>query len=374
VEPAGAAGIAAVVVKPLTAAALDALPALGLRPVARDPDGGGATIAGPPWAFVKAAEREGPARGAAAAAAEALERHGRLDFRLGGKRRLDLSRPVVMAVVNVTPDSFSDGGELATPEAAAERAVAQAARGAALVDVGGESTRPGASPVAAAEEIARVVPAIERIVKAAPGAVISIDTVKAEVADAALRAGAAIVNDVSGLRREPALGEVAARHGAAILLGHMRGTPATMASLAVYGDVVAEVLDELAASVKSARAAGIPDDRIVLDPGFGFSKTAAHNWELLRRLAELRSLGYPLAVGASRKSFLGEALGGRPPAEREDATAAVSVLSALAGARILRVHESGPTLDALAVVNALTARDDPADLAAPPEGAPRARS
>lgn len=347
-------GTAVVAVSSLTAAAEHALPAFGLRVM---PEGAGGTqrrVAGPPWAFAAAAAREGPAQEAARAASEAISLYDRETFTLGGKRALELTSPVVMAIVNVTPDSFSDGGTFASAEAAATFAANQVALGAAIVDVGGESTRPGASPVKTSEELARTIPVIEDLLSRHPAAYVSIDTVKPEVADAALRAGASMVNDVTGLARTPELAAVASQHGAALLLGHCRGTPDTMASLAHYGDVVADVHSELASSVDRARDAGIPADRIVVDPGLGFSKTAPHNWEILRRLGELRSLGFPIAVGASRKSFLGSILADRPPKDRDVATAAVSLVAMLAGAKILRVHDVRGTRDALAVGNALT--------------------
>jgi dihydropteroate synthase len=257
-----------------------------------------------------------------------------------------------MGIVNVTPDSFSDGGEARDPDGAARSAASQLSDGAAIVDVGAESTRPSASQVSAEEELGRLLPAIRAIRAAAPGARLSVDTVKATVAEAAVAAGAAIVNDVSGLDADPAMADAVANVGVPVILGHRRGTPQTMQSLARYGDVVAEVFDELAERIERARRAGIAPERILVDPGLGFSKTAAHNWEILQRLGELRSLGVPIVIGPSRKSFLGEILGSRPPKERDDATLACVVLAAEAGASILRVHRVKPAADALTVVRA----------------------
>jgi dihydropteroate synthase len=260
-----------------------------------------------------------------------------MDWILRHDQKLPLDRPVVMGILNLTPDSFSDGGRVPTREAALERARRMAAGGADLLDVGGESTRPGAAEVSAAEEIRRVVPVI-RALKDALELPISVDTRKAEVARAALDAGADLVNDVSGLA-DPAMGGVIAAGGAGVVLMHMRGTPATMQGLARYGDVVAEVRAELGASLERARAAGIRDEAIALDPGIGFAKTAEHNLALLARLPALAPLGRPLLVGVSRKAFIGALLGGIPPAERDAGTLGACVAAFDRGARIFRVHE-----------------------------------
>jgi len=273
-------------------------------------------------------------------------------WRLAGGRVLDTSRPLVMGILNVTPDSFSDGGELAGgPAHALERGRAMVDAGAALLDVGGESTRPGAAPVSEAEERARVIPVIEALTRELDVPV-SVDTRKAGVTRAALAAGARIVNDVSGLNHDPTLADVVAEGGAGLVLMHMRGEPADMMGHARYHDVVAEVRDELSASVARARAAGVPDSAIVVDPGLGFAKTAEHNLIVIRRLAELEALGQPILVGPSRKSFLGRILD-VPPAERVIGTVAACVAAYLAGARIFRVHDVAPVAQALQVAEAI---------------------
>ena len=243
-----------------------------------------------------------------------------------------------MGVINITPDSFSDGGALFDPTAAVAAGERMVEQGAGILDVGGESTRPGASTVDAAEEQRRVIPVIEALAKRVD-VPISIDTYKAGTAAAALGAGASIVNDISGLRYEPALGEVAARAGAAVVLMHTRGRSRDMYRQASYGDVVAEVLDELRESISFAAGAGIPKDRILIDPGLGFAKEAPHSFEALARLDEFSELGRPLVAGPSRKSFLERALGGQIPAAARDwATAAAVTAAVLAGAHVVRVH------------------------------------
>ncbi|MDP3966778.1 MAG: dihydropteroate synthase [Nocardioides sp.] len=263
-----------------------------------------------------------------------------------------LDRPLVMGILNVTPDSFSDGGRWAEPGAAVEHGRRLLAEGADLLDVGGESTRPGATRPVVAEELDRVVPVIEAL--AAEGACLSVDTMRAEVADAALRAGARVVNDVSGGLADPEVLAVTAAYEAAYVAMHWRAHAATMAEHARYDDVVGEVRAELAERLAAACAAGIREDRVVLDPGIGFAKTAAHNWELLGDLPRLASLGRPLLLGVSRKTFLGALLAGpdeapRPVGERDDATTALSALAAAAGAWCVRVHTVAPTLDAVRV-------------------------
>ncbi len=265
---------------------------------------------------------------------------------------LSLDKPVIIGILNVTPDSFSDGGHLPTVEAAIEHGEQLTAHGARLLDVGGESTRPGATPVPADEEIARVVPVISGLVKRGFGAV-SVDTRKADVARAALDAGAAIVNDVSGLQFDPALAAVVARAEVGLILMHMRGTPATMDDLAKYAHVAPEVAAELATTADKAERTGIARERIVVDPGFGFAKTAAQNFRLLDELATIVALGYPVAVGLSRKRFLGAATG-RPVAERDRATAVACALAAERGARLFRVHDVALTREALALAGATT--------------------
>jgi len=258
-----------------------------------------------------------------------------------------------MGIVNVTPDSFSDGGALLDPARAIDAAVQMVADGADLLDVGGESTRPGAEPLGAAEEMRRVLPVIEGLA-ARVRVPISIDTYKPQVAEAALGAGASLVNDISGLRYEPDLAKVAAKHGAALVLMHTRGRSRDMYEHAVYHDVVDEVLDELRESVAFATGAGVPPDRIIVDPGLGFAKDAAHTYEALARLDEFSQLGRPILVGPSRKRFLtkpfdvaqgkpydaaqGRPRGETPPAERDWATAAAVSAAVLGGAHIVRVH------------------------------------
>jgi dihydropteroate synthase len=268
-----------------------------------------------------------------------------------GARLLDGPGPFVMGVLNATPDSFSDGGAFLDPDAAAARAFAMAEEGADLVDVGGESTRPGAPEVPAAEEIRRVVPVIARLRARGFPLPVSVDTRKGAVARAALAAGADLVNDVSGLS-DPDLARAVAEAGAPAVLMHMRGTPADMASRAVYRDVVAEVREELRAALGRAVAAGIPEERLVLDPGIGFAKTAEQSLALLARLAELRSLGRPLLVGPSRKSFIGKVTGA-PVEARLPGTLAAVAAAVLAGAEIVRVHDVGPAREAARVAAAI---------------------
>ena len=247
-------------------------------------------------------------------------------------------RTLIMGVINVTPDSFSDGGRLLDPQRAIDAGVQMVADGADLLDVGGESTRPGADALAEHEERRRVLPVIEGLA-ARVSVPISIDTYKPAVADAALGAGASIVNDISGLRYEPDLAGIVARHRGVIALMHTRGRSRDMYKDANYHDVVDEVLDELRESVAFATGAGIAGDRIIVDPGLGFAKEASHTYEALARLDEFSELGRPLLVGPSRKRFLTRALGGEVPAhDRDWATAAAVTAAVLAGAHIVRVH------------------------------------
>ena len=271
---------------------------------------------------------------------------GTLTFR---RATFDLSRTIVMGVVNVTPDSFSDGGSYADTAQAIAHGGALVAEGADIVDVGGESTRPGAAAVPVKEEAARVLP----VVRALAGAVtVSVDTYKAAVAAAALDAGAEIVNDVSGGALDPELLAVVARHRAYVVLGHMRGTPAEMQGHARYTDVVREVKSELSERIDAAIAAGVAGTHILVDPGLGFAKSGAHNLSLLAGLAEIAALGMPVVVGASRKSFLG-ALTGRDAGERETATAAANTAAILNGAAMVRVHDVRTQKDAIAVADAI---------------------
>jgi len=263
-----------------------------------------------------------------------------------------LDKPLIIGIINVTPDSFSDGGHLASVDAAVEHGARLTAHGARLLDVGGESTRPGAAPVPVQEEIARVIPVIEELVRRDLGPV-SVDTRKAEVARAAFAAGAAVLNDVSALRFDAALANTAREAQAGVILMHMRGTPATMDDLAQYRHVAPEVAAELGALADRAEGEGIARERIVLDPGFGFAKTATHNLRLLDELATIVALGYPVAVGLSRKRFLGAATG-RPVEDRDRATAVACALAWERGARLFRVHDVALTREALALASATT--------------------
>ena len=261
-------------------------------------------------------------------------------------------RTLVMGIVNVTPDSFSDGGRFLDPARAIEHGLALVREGCDLLDIGGESTNPFVSqPIDAAEELRRVLPVVRELALRA-GVPISIDTSKAEVAEAALANGAEVVNDVSGLARDPRLGRVCAEQGAALCLMHMRGTAQEMNARARYDDLHGEVAAELDASLSRALEAGVDPERIILDPGLGFAKTAAHNFALLRRLRELLQLGRPLLVGASRKSFLGKATGKAAP-DRLYGSIAAAALAAMSGAAVIRVHDVAQTREALAVADAV---------------------
>ena len=263
-------------------------------------------------------------------------------------RVLDLGRPLVMGVLNVTPDSFSDGGRYQDVQSAADRAWQMVEEGAALIDVGGESTRPDAEPVSETEELKRVMPVIERIAELP--AVISIDTSKPRVMREACAAGAGLINDVYALRQPGAM-QAARETGAAVCLMHMQGEPRVMQDQPHYKVVVAEIGEFLAARRQACIAAGIPAERIVLDPGFGFGKTLAHNLTLLARLGELRVLGGALLVGISRKSMLG-ALTGLPPGQRVNAGLAAATLAVLQGARIIRTHDVRATVEAVKLATA----------------------
>jgi dihydropteroate synthase len=262
-----------------------------------------------------------------------------------------------MGVVNVTPDSFSDGGEWFDGDAAVAHGLDLVQQGAQILDVGGESTRPGAEPVAQDEELRRVVPAIEALAEAVPGAVLSVDTTKHAVAAAALDAGATYVNDVTALRHDPDLAALVADRGVRCCLMHMQGDPRSMQTDPRYGDVVEDVKAFLSERVEAALAAGIAQDRIDLDPGIGFGKELHHNLQLLKRLDELVALGLPVLVGTSRKSFLGRLTGRSQPHERVVASTATSVMALERGAAKFRVHDVAAHADALAVA-AATLRAD----------------
>ena len=267
-----------------------------------------------------------------------------------GSRVLDLTHPHVMGILNVTPDSFSDGGRFAARDAALRHAAAMVAAGATLIDIGGESTRPGARPVSAVEELERVAPVVEAV-SAELDVVISLDTSTPAVMREGARLGAGMINDVRALRRDGAL-EAAADSGLAVCLMHMLGEPGTMQQDPQYRDVVIEVRDFLAQRMTACADAGISVERIVLDPGFGFAKTLAHNLSLFRRLETLHELGRPLLVGVSRKSMIGQALG-REVHERLAGGLALAALAVAKGAGIVRVHDVAETADAVRMIAAV---------------------
>lgn len=267
-------------------------------------------------------------------------------------------RCLVMGILNVTPDSFSDGGLYARTRQAIDRGLDLAAQGADIVDVGGESTRPGARPVALAEELARTVPVVRELARA--GVCVSVDTMHAPVARAAVEVGACLINDVSGGLADPGMGPVVAAAGVPYVATHWRAPGREMDRHADYGDVVADVTVELDARVRQLTLQGVDPARIVLDPGLGFSKRTEHDWTLLAGLGTLRQLGFPLLVGASRKRFIGAALanggaGDVPPGGRDSATAAVSALAAAGGAFCVRVHDVRASLDAVRMAAAYAA-------------------
>ncbi|WP_287834496.1 dihydropteroate synthase [Acidiphilium sp.] len=273
------------------------------------------------------------------------------DVAASGWAGFDLARPLVMGILNATPDSFSGGGATQGPSALIETGLAMRAAGAAIIDVGGESTRPGAAVVPPDIEIARIVPVIGGLAR--DGATVSVDTRNAATMRAALDAGARIVNDVSGLRHDPAAAPLVAAAACPVILMHMRGTPATMSAQAVYNDVVADVLAELAATRDAALAAGIAPAAIALDPGFGFAKRGAQNVALLRALPSFRALGHPVLAGVSRKRFIGELADEPDPARRDPGSIAAALFAAGRGAAILRVHDVPGTVQALRVWQAL---------------------
>ena len=282
---------------------------------------------------------------------------------LTARGELSLDVPRVMGIVNVTPDSFWSGGRSTDSAAALSHAEALLAQGADILDVGGESTRPGARSVSADEELERILPVVRGITQRWPHALVSVDTVKAEVASAVLSEGAAIINDVSGLRLDPTIAAVAARFSAGLVLMHSRGSVEEMAryELANYGvDPVGEIVRELQASVAAALTAGAAAETIVLDPGLGFSKHTEHTVSALACLADVRELDYPVLVGPSRKRFIGELSGGLPPEDRLEGTIAACVFALLEGARVFRVHDVQPVRRALIVAEALRrAQTDP---------------
>jgi dihydropteroate synthase len=271
-----------------------------------------------------------------------------------GSRVLDLAQPQVMGILNVTPDSFSDGGRFAARDAALRHAVEMVAGGASLIDIGGESTRPGARPVSPVEELERVAPVVEAIA-AELDVIISLDTSTPAVMREGARLGAGLINDVRALRREGAL-EAAADTGLPVCLMHMLGEPGNMQQNPQYRDVVSEVRDFLAARMSACVDAGIPVERLILDPGFGFAKTLAHNLSLFKRLEALHALGRPLLVGVSRKTMIGQALG-REVHERLPGGLALAALAVAKGACILRVHDVAETVDAVRMIAAVQAAE-----------------
>jgi dihydropteroate synthase len=273
-----------------------------------------------------------------------------------GRRTFDLAqRGVIMGVINVTPDSFSDGGSLTSVEAAVDHGLRLVDEGAEILDIGGESTRPGAAPVSAEEELRRVIPVIEGLA-AKTTAALSIDTCKASVARAAVAAGAEIINDVTALQGDDDMARVAAESACAVVLMHMRGTPRTMQQDPHYDDVVAEVSAHLAQRVDAARAAGIVADRIAIDPGIGFGKTVEHNLQLIAGLGRFAAPGYPVLLGVSRKSFLATAAGCSEVSERDLPTAVLTAIGYGLGARIFRVHAVRPNVQSLRLAESLAAR------------------
>lgn len=277
-----------------------------------------------------------------------------MELDCGGKR-IDLTHPVVMGILNVTPDSFSDGGAYADIPVAVERALQMVEEGAHLIDVGGESTRPGASPVDAETEIARVVPVIEAVRAECP-VTISIDTSKPEVMRAAVSAGAGFINDVRALR-EPGALEAAVALGVPVCLMHMLGQPRTMQLAPAYQDVVTEVIEFLRNQAEVAENAGLSRANLVFDPGFGFGKTLRHNLQILNSLERFTELGSPVLVGISRKSMIG-AIVDQPVEARTSGSIAAAVICALKGASIIRAHDVGPTVEALRVVQAVAEKSD----------------
>lgn len=264
-------------------------------------------------------------------------------------------RTLIMGVLNVTPDSFSDGGHFLDPHAAVAHALEMEKAGADLIDVGGESTRPGSKGVSVDEELSRVLPVLEGL-RGTLKIPISIDTSKSQVAKAAIQAGAAIVNDVTGLRADPGLAEVAMRHRLPLILMHMRGEPSTMHKGLFAKDVMKDVMAGFKRSVSAARKAGVPKSQIILDPGLGFGKSYEQNYELIARIPELAALGFPLLIGASRKSFVGKALGGATKGARAWGTAATVAAAALGGAHMVRVHDVEHMVQVARVADAIVNR------------------
>jgi len=294
----------------------------------------------------------GPALGREVA--RAIENHARRRFRIRlGARTLAVGpRPAIMGVLNVTPDSFSDGGRYLDPTDAVARAERLVQEGADLVDVGGESTRPGSDPVPEDEELARVMPVVETLASRLD-VPISIDTRRARVAREAASAGAGLINDVTGLLGDPEMPAAVAETGAGCVIMHMLGEPKTMQHRPQYDNLMADIARHLRRGMQAARDAGVPEEAIIVDPGIGFGKTLAHNLEVLARLGQLRALGVPILVGPSRKRFIGEVAGVPAPADRVPGTAAACTLAVAAGALLVRVHDVAEAVQALAVAAAV---------------------
>jgi dihydropteroate synthase len=268
---------------------------------------------------------------------------------------LSQKRPLVMGVLNITPDSFSDGGKYFDSEKAIEHGLALSAEGADIIDIGGESTRPGAQSVDSAEEMKRVLPVIEKLANSI-SIPVSIDTRKADVAESACRAGATIINDISGLQNEIRIADVAKRHGAYLVLMHMRGTPENMQQGIHYNNLLDEISTFLSDAATKAITAGCPKNKIIIDPGIGFGKTVEHNFFILKKLSQLTQLGYPVMIGVSRKSFIGKSLD-LPVEERLEGSLAAAVYAALHEVAILRVHDVSPTVRALRIIGLIERAD-----------------
>lgn len=267
--------------------------------------------------------------------------------------RLDLTRRThIMGILNVTPDSFSDGGLYLNTDKAVERSFEIEKEGADMIDIGGESTRPGALPLSPEEELSRVVPVIEKL-KSRLRIPISIDTYKAEVAREAIKAGASIINDISGLRFDPEIASVSAEYDVPVVIMHIKGTPRDMQINPVYQDLIGEIRHFLEEGISIAQKAGVDDDMIIIDPGIGFGKTFEHNLEIINRLDEFRSLGMPILLGPSRKSFIGKILD-LPPGDRLEGTAAAVAIGIMKGANIVRVHDVSSIVRVARVVDAIT--------------------
>lgn len=261
--------------------------------------------------------------------------------------RLDLTgRAYVMGILNVTPDSFSDGGRFFDSKKAVRHSLAMVGCGADIIDVGGESTRPGSRGISAGEELRRVIPVIKALAKRSR-VPISVDTMKSEVADEAIRAGATIVNDVSGLKYDCKMASVTAKHNVSLIIMHMRGTPRDMQLSPRYRDTVRDIISDLKLAISKAVKAGVDSRKIVIDPGIGFGKSLRHNLEILNRLEEFKELKVPICIGTSRKSFIGRVLGVEDPDERIIGTVATCVIAIMKGARLIRVHEVKEALQAV---------------------------